>query len=216
MNLLMLALAAFAPVAFAEVQLYDTGPSEETSYVRFVNATDHAISVVSAKGSIELSDKAAARSSKFFPVKSGVKLSATIQSGAQKVGSEVTGKPWEYITIAILPKGGKQMTTRLVRETPDDFNAMRASLSLVNLDARCSAAMMQGGAKSATILDQVHPLSAQRRLINPVKLLASVSCDAETAKLPVDLGQLQAGKRYSVFLMTVNKSRQAFFVRDGN
>jgi len=214
---LMGCLLALSP-AYAEVQLYDTGPSEETSYIRFVNASDHAVTVASSKGTakIELNDKAEGRVSRYFPVKSGVKLSATIQSGGQKAISVVTGKPWEYVTVAILPKGEKQLGISLVRETPDDFNAMRASLSLMNLDAKCTGAMMQGGAKSATILEKVPPFAVQRRLINPVKLAATVSCGGEDAKLPVVLGQLQAGERYSVFLMTANNSRQAFFVRDGN
>lgn len=200
----------------AETQLYETGPSEETSYVRFVNATDRDITIVSSTGAakVELNAKAEGRVSRFFPVKSGVKLSATLQSGERKGSSLVTGKPWEYITVAILPKGGKQLETALIKETPDDFNAMRASVALLNLDSKCAGAQLQGGAKNATILEKVKPYSVQRRLINPVKLTTTVSCG--DAGMPVDLAQLQAGERYSVFLLTVNNARQAFFARDSN
>ncbi len=213
----LFACLAGTSTVFAETQLYETGPSEELSYVRFVNATDQAISIVSSKGSakVELSAKAEGRVSHFFPVKSGVKLSATIQGGGLKVTSVVTGKPWEYITIAVLPKG-RQLETSLVRETPDDFNAMRASLALMNLDAKCAGALMQGGAKSTTILESVKPFVVQRRLINPVKLATTVSCIDQKVSIPVDLAQLQAGERYSVFLLTLNNTRQAFFARDSN
>lgn len=214
-GLLAMVCLLCAPFALAETQLYDTGPSEETSYVRFVNATDQALTVVKGTAKVELSAKAEGRVSRFFPVKSGVKLSASIQGSGQKVESLVTGKPWEYITVAVLPKGNK-LETQLIRETPEDFNAMRASLALLNLDAKCAAGAMQGGAKSATILEKVSPFAVQRRLINPVKLAVTLSCGGQDAALPLDLAQLQAGERYSVFLLTLNQHRQAFFVRDSN
>ena len=129
---------------------------------------------------------------------------------------DVVGKPWEYITIAVLPSGATQIKTSLVRETPTDFNAMRSSLALFNLDAKCGGAVMQGGAKSVTILEKVKPFSVQRRLVNPVKLTAAIVCDGQAAGTAVDLSQLQAGERYSVFLLTLKNARQAFFVRDAN
>ncbi len=218
-NLVMLATClAGSNTVVAETQLYETGPSEETSYVRFVNATDHAITIASSNSAakVELNVKAAGRVSRFYPVKSGSKLSATMQSGEMKGTSVVTGKPWEYITIAVLAKDGKQLETSIVRETPDDFNAMRSSLALFNLDAKCSAALLQGGAKKATILDGVQPFSVQRRLVNPVKLTTTVSCAGRATGVALDLSQLQAGERYSLFLMTSNHAQQAFFIRDSN
>jgi alginate O-acetyltransferase complex protein AlgF len=202
----------------AEPQLYETGPSEESSYVRFVNATDNAVVVTASKGGakIELSAGADGRASHFFLVKAGKKLSAAMQSGGRKASVDVTGKPWEYITIVALPGSASQLKTMLVRESPDDFNAMRASLALFNLDATCDAAVMKGGAKNATILDHVKPFSVQRRLVNPIRLAVSVACGAESQGAAADLSQLEAGERYSVFLLTLKNSRQAFFVRDVN
>ena len=70
--------------ALAEPQLYETGPSEESAYVRFVNATDKPVAVVTPKAKMELPTKDAARSSRFFPVKAGAKLSATLQAVGRK------------------------------------------------------------------------------------------------------------------------------------
>jgi hypothetical protein len=50
--------------------------------------------------------------------------------------------------------------------------------------------------------------------VNPVKLSATVACG--TAASNVDLSQLQAGERYSVFLLNLKNARQAFFARDVN
>ncbi|MCX7192981.1 MAG: alginate O-acetyltransferase AlgF [Proteobacteria bacterium] len=215
---LFLVFISLSAAKAAEPQLYETGPSEESSYIRFVNATEKSISVVSSKGSakVELTAKAQGRVSRFFPVKSGSRLSANIQSDGHKTSVEVTGRAWEYITVAVLPDGAAQIKTTLVRETPEDFNAMRASLALFNLDAQCGAALMQGGAKNSSILDDVKPFSVQRRLINPVKLNVTVTCKGQTASAGVDLAQLQAGERYSVFLLKVKNAPQAFFARDAN
>jgi len=198
--------------------LYETGPSEDTSYVRFVNATTDAISILSANGAakVELSIKSEGRASRFFPVKSGTKLAATVHYKGTKLPVVVVGKPWEYITITILPDGATRVKTMLVKESPTDFNAMRASLALLNLDASCATAQMQGGSKNTTILDNVKPFSVQRRLINPVKLSVTVGCGAKTAGTSVDLSQLQAGERYSVFLLGAGSKQQAFFVMDAN
>lgn len=204
--------------AYAETELYETGPGEESSYIRFLNGTERDISIISSNGSakIELSAKTEGRVSRFFTAKAGSKVSATVQAGGRKVPVDVVGKPWEYITIAVLPNGAAQIATDLVKETPGDFNAMRASLALFNLDAKCSGAAMKGGAQGATILSDVKPSTVQRRLVNPVKLKATVACAGQSAEAVVDMAQLQAGERYSIFLLPSKNTRQAFFARDAN
>lgn len=213
-GLLGFAVLLIGVPAMAEPQLYETGPTEDASFVRFVNATDNAIAIVSANGSakVELSARDEGRVSHYFSVKAGAKLSATLQYGGRKDSVDVTGKPWEYITIAILPGSGGQVKTMPVRESPTDFNAMRSSLALFNLDAKCGGALMQ--AKSASVFDQVKPFTVQRRLVNPVKLSVTVGCGAPGTT--VDMAQLQAGERYSVFLLASKNAQKAFFVRDAN
>lgn len=172
--------------------------------------------MISSNGAakIELTARAEGLASRFYAVKSGTKLSASIQGAGRKVAVEVTGKPWEYITIVALPDSGVQVKT--VKETPTDFNAMRASLALFNMDSKCDGAAMRGGAQDATILSDVKPVSVQRRLVNPIKLAVTVVCAGQAASSAIDLGQLQAGERYSVFLITDNKSPRLLFARDVN
>jgi hypothetical protein len=201
---------------FAEPQLYETGPSEESSYVRFVNASEKSITVVSSNGSAKIELSAQSRSSRFFPVKAGSKLNANIQTEGKKIAAQVTGKAWEYITIAVLPDATGQIKSVLIRETPEDFNATRSSLALFNLDEKCSLATMQGGAKNVAILEDAKPFSVKRRLVNPVKLAATVVCAGQSGDSSVDLSQLQAGERYSIFLIPSKNARHAFFVRDSN
>ena len=195
---------------------YETGPSEESAYVRFVNLTDGAIEIASSKGAakVALNAVSGGRVSHFFTIKAGVKLTADIQGKGHKAQITVQGKPWEYITVAIQAAGATQLKTTVIKETPDDFNAMRASVALFNLDASCMKAAMHGGAKDASILEGVQPFTVQRRLINPVKLSTTLICEGPA--IAVDLAQLQAGGRYSVFLLADKKDKQAFFVLDAN
>lgn len=216
-SIFFMILCCFSSAAHSEEpQLYETGPSEESSYVRFVNATDEPVVITSSAGNakVSLSTKDDGRVSHFFTVKAGSKLSAVIQEGAGKVAVSVTGKPWEYITIAVLPDGVGKVKTMLVRETPTDFNGVRASFALFNLDAKCGAATLQGGSKNTPIVENIKPYTVGRRLINPVKLSASLICEGE--RNMSDFPQLQAGERYSVFVLSLKNVRQSFIVRDAN
>lgn len=214
-----LALAALAslsvPCAHAEPQLYETGPAQDSSFVRFLNAGDSQASIVNGAARVVLGTQNQARVSRFYPVKAGSKLSASAQAGNVKLAVEVVAKPGEFITIAIVNKGAA-LESLLVRETPDDFNAMRASLALLNLDASCSAAGLAGGAKNARIFEGVKPATLQRRLVNPVSLSVQADCAGQAAGKAVDMAQLQAGERYSVFMLPGKNGRQVFFVRDSN
>lgn len=202
-------------LANAEPQLYDTGPTDVMSFVRFLNATDESVSVVSAQGAakIDLTTQTTGRISGYFAVKSDVTLLATIRGINKKQAVQLTGKPWEYITVAILPNGA-QLKTTLVRESPTDFNAMRTSLALFNLDTQCSCATLLGGTKNTPVLENTPPFEVRRRLVNPIKLAASIRCDAKSTAVPIDFSQLQAGGRYSIFIVTNENIRSAFFVID--
>lgn len=209
MMLMLLSVAT----AHAEPELYETGPSEETSYIRFVNALDHDLVVASSNAKISLNTKGAGRVSRFYRVKAGTKLTATLREGGHQITVDVTGKPWEYITVAALPDGTAGIKAAQVKETPEDFNAMRASLALFNLDPGCKAAEMRGGAKNVSVFDDIQPFAVKRRLINPVKLSANVACGG--TETSVDIPQMQAGERYSVFLFATKK-QQAIVATDSN
>lgn len=213
-NLIVACLASLLTLAaHADNPLYETGPSQDSSFVRFLNASDDKASVANGAAKIALGTQNETRVSRFYPVKAGSKLTASVQAGAGKLTLEVVAKPGEFITVAILGKGSA-LESVLVREAPTDFNAMRASLSLLNLDASCAAAGLAGGARNARVLDAIKPATIQRRLINPVSLSVQADCAGQAAGKAVDLGQLQAGERYSVVLLPGKNGRQAFFVRD--
>ncbi|MFZ6863792.1 cell division protein FtsQ [Undibacterium sp. Ji67W] len=213
-KLILACLATICSMAaYADNPLYETGPGQDSSFVRFLNASGDKATVVNGSAKVNLDAKSEGRVSRFYPVKAGDKLTATVQVGSVKTSVEVIAKPGEFVTIAILNKGAG-LESMLVRETPTDFNAMRASISLMNVDTSCAAASLTGGAKNAMIFEAVKPASTARRLVNPVSLKVQGNCGTETAGAAVDMSQLQAGERYSVIVIPAKKGHQTFFVRD--
>ena len=208
-------LTLCAVPAMAQTQLYETGPSADSSYVRFLNGSEAAVNVVNGAAKIALGLTQDTRASKYLAVKQGVPLSANVQMGSKKLALQVTAKPGEFITMAVLGKDGAAKSV-VVREIPSDFSALQASVSLSNFDETCKLASLTAAAKGTLILDGIAPAQLKRRLINPVKLVVQVNCDGKPAGLPLDMAQLQAGERYSVFLLPTGTGRQALFTADGS
>src|SRR5450830_1823728 len=194
--------AACSFAAHADNPLYETGPGQDSSFVRFLNASGDKATIVNGAAKVSLDAKTEGRVSRFYPVK-----------GGDKTAVEVVAKPGEFVTVAILNKGTALESVQ-VRETPTDFNAMRASISLLNADPACASAGLTGGAKNAMIFEAVKPATTTRRLVNPVSLKVQANCGGEVAGAAVDMSQLQAGERYSVIVIPSKKGRQTFFVRD--
>lgn len=209
-------LLAGSSLASAEVQLYETGPSEESSFVRFVNATENEVAIGTGKGKEKiLGTRADGRVTRFFKIKAGSKLAASLQSKGSKVAVEVVGKPWEFITVAVMPDGVSKIKTMLLKETPTEFSGTRASLALFNLDAKCGRAVMPLLDKGVTTNFDVQPFVLQRHLIGSDKQAAAISCSGASSVTAVDLSQLEQGERYSVFLLALKNVRQTFIINDG-
>ncbi|MDP1976670.1 alginate O-acetyltransferase AlgF [Undibacterium sp.] len=205
--------SALTLAAHADNPLYETGPAQDSSFVRFLNASEDKANVVNGAAKVALAAQGDGRVSRFYPVKAGAKLAANVQVGNAKSAVEVVAKPGEFVTIAIVSNGAG-IDTVVVKDTPTDFNASKASVALLNLDKSCNAAGLNVAKKNTAIVEAVKPASLQRRLVNPIGLKTQVMCDAKDAGKVVDLGQLQPGERYSVVLMPGKKARQTFFVRD--
>ena len=97
--------AASSLVAYADNPLYETGPGQDSSFVRFLNASNDKVTIVNGSAKVNLDVKNEGRVSRFYPVKAGDKLTATVQVGNAKTAVEVVAKPGEFVTVAILNKG---------------------------------------------------------------------------------------------------------------
>lgn len=191
---------SISTLASAEVALYPTGPSEDAAFIRFVNASSAPLDVIAQAGQPPLRLEAAQPVSLFFPVQASNPVKGTLVSGAQKLAMDLKIEPGEFATVVALPDaaGIKQVA---VREQPDDFNGLKASLAFFNVDAACAEASLRPAGRTADLFKAVPVDSLQRRSINPVTLSVQLVCANANVGGPLDLGELKAGERYSVLVV---------------
>ena len=199
-TLLALPLAIAAGTASAEVALYPTGPSEDSAFLRFVNVAPGVLKMEASgsKASLKLDDSQ--KVSDYLQVPANKAIKGTLSRDASNAPLELQVAPGEFATVFALNDGGK-ISQRVVREQPDDFNALKASLAFISLDATCQGATLRPAGRTADLFKDAADGSIQRRSINPVKLSVQLVCANANVGNPLDLGELKAGERYSVMLL---------------
>ncbi len=209
-----LATAVWASFAgAAEPQLYETGPAIDSSFVRFVNGTEMPLEVRSNRKT-SLSVPTGQRVSAFFPVRAGASLAGELSQGSARRAINMAVKAGQFVTVVgSVGEGGSLLGTAVV-EPPAEFTSLRASLALYNLDSTCAKGQLLAVTQNALVFPDVPPGSAQRRVVNPIGLKVQAQCGGVAAGASLDLGHLEAGKRYSVFLAKGPRGSFVFAVTD--
>jgi hypothetical protein len=189
----LLATAAAA----AEIPLYPTGPSEDSAFLRFVNAGSASLELVAAGSQAKLRLEGEHDVSDFLTVPAGKPIKGQLSSAGKTTALDVSVEPGEFATVVELPSG--DVVT--VREQPDDFNALKASLALYNLDPACANAGLQVAGRGIDVFKDLGEGAVQRRSINPVSLTVQLRCGGADAGAALALGDLAAGQRYSLFVL---------------
>ena len=202
------------PTAAAEGRLYPSGPPNGVAYLRFVNLAPQEVTVTSAAAKIVIPADDAHRVGEFDPVTPGVALTGTAQLGEATKPINVTLKPNEFVTVAVIADGANGIALTLFSETPSDFNALKSSLGLFNADKNCAQAQLVAGDNHQPVISDVAPNAIGRRQVNPVDAALGVACGDPAQTVPAKLGQLNAGDRYSIFLIANGSSRQIVAQRD--
>lgn len=199
----LLALASVGAAAQAAgPALYDTGPTQDSAFVRFVNATAQPLEVVSGKARLPL--PLTQPVSEYLSVKPDTDIGGKLEGGGQSGKVSVKTRPGAFSTLVALPgAGGKGINTLVVSESPDDFNALKSAIAFYNFDAGCKAAGLETAGKAVSMFKAVAEKTVQRRMVNPIALAVQPTCDGKPRGAPVDLGNLQAGQRYSLLLVPV-------------
>jgi alginate O-acetyltransferase complex protein AlgF len=187
----------------ADGRLYPSGPPNGVAYLRFVNLAPADVTIVSPAAKITIPADDAHRIGEFDPVTPGVALTGSVQLGEATKPINVTLQPNEFVTVAVTGSADALAVT-LLRETPSDFNALKSSLGLFNLDQSCASAQLLAGYQHLAVVSDV----------NPVDVALAVSCGDPAQGSPVKLGGLVAGDRYSVFVVGSGAGRQAVAQRD--
>ncbi len=204
-----------APMAgAAEIPLYESGPAEDSSFIRFVDAGTQAVEVTAAGSKAKLALDASKPASDFLPVRAGKPIEGTLTRGSAHQDVSATVKPGEFVSVVALEGEGGALSVVTMHESPDDFNATKASVALYNLDTRCGAPALKVAGRDIVLLDQVAEGQSKRRQINPVALGVQLVCGAQAVGQPLDLGTLVAGQRYTVFLVPAGQGSRIFYATD--
>jgi hypothetical protein len=198
----LLSLFALLPVSLlqaAEIPLYPTGPSEDSAFLRFFNAGDTALEL-SAENGASLRLEGDVRASDFLTVPAGKPIKGNLKQGEAQQALDISVAPGEFASVVgIATEQGLNLVT--VREVPDDFNALKASLAFYSLDASCANAGLQAAGRNVDIFKDVANGALQRRSINPLNLSVQLRCGGASVGEPLALGELAAGQRYTLFLV---------------
>jgi len=184
----------------ADIALYPTGPAQDSAFIRFVNATAAPLDVSAAQGQ-PLRLEAKQPTSLYFPVQASPSIKGTLTSGEHTLAVDVAVEPGEFATVVALPQADGALKQVTVREQPDDFNGLKASLAFYSVDAACADATLRPAGRNADLFKAVPTGTLQRRSINPVNLSVQLVCGGANTGSPVELGELKAGERYSVLLV---------------
>lgn len=209
-------LGALLPaVASAAPQLYDTGPSQDLALVRFVNAGAQALTVQSggpAKASVVVAPSAPITD--YQPVRSDAPVTGYWKNGQRQMAITLRVPSGGSASVLAWQGANGEIAGTSFTEPPPTFDPLRASLAFYNADARCTAAGLLASTGNAAIFENQAALANARRAVNPVKLAVHATCNGQPVEGTVDLGSLQAGQRYSVFLVPAGKGSRLMGLQD--
>lgn len=195
-----------------EIALYPTGPSEDSAFLRFFNSTDTPLEMSAANGA-NLSLAGEQRASDFLTVPAAKAITGSLSQDGQQHVLNLNLEPGDFATVvALRDEQGLRYVT--LREQPDDFNALKASLVLYNLTGSCTQAGVQAAGRKVDIFKAVAEGGVQRRSINPLALAVQLTCSGAAVGPAVELGQLAAGQRYSLFLVPTAQGPRLLSAQD--
>jgi hypothetical protein len=212
-GLALAALAGFAGAAAAQPLLYAQRLPAGTVYMRLVNALPGAISIgTDFAGKVELGADGAARVSPYFvsTTDGGKTVELQVSEGGKTATADYQPKSGSFVTI-VLHRAGDKVTAALIADKPE-YNQLRARLAFYNATADCPAGVLTE-ASGPTIFSNLAPDAVAARGINPVAAKVVAGCAAGKAPT-LDLGKLEAGGLYTVWMMRPEGTLQSFVAHD--
>lgn len=195
--------------ARAQILLYAQRLPEGTVYVRLVNALPGAASVqTDFAGTVALGADGAARVSPYFvDQKAGGKtVMLQVSEGGRTMPAKFDAKSGSFVTV-VLHEGG---VASVITDKPE-FNQLKARLSFYNATAACAGGSLETAGQP--VFSGMAANTGRARSINPVAAKVTAGCAAGKAPM-LDLGELQAGGLYSVWMMQAAGGVTSFVATD--
>ena len=214
MKRMTLGLATLLASDSADIPLYPTGPEQDAAFLRFANGTNSELKLVADGSKASLVLGADKHVSAFLPVVGGDKpIKGVLSRDGKDADFSVKVAPGEFATVIAVADAKGATRQVVVREQPDDFNALKASLAFINADAACADASLEAVAQKAELFKQVAEGALQRRMINPVELSVQLKCAGAPVGQPLSF-TLKAGERYSVLAVPSDTGSKLLFASD--
>ena len=196
--------------AQAQPMLYAQHLPEGTVYIRLANALPGAAAVkTDFAGTISLGSADASRISPYFVAgNAGGKAVALSVTGSQAATVTIHLKSGVFVTVVLHDDAGG-VAASVITDKPE-YNQLKARLAFYNLSRDCSAGSLTTGGR--TVFSAVPTDAVDVRSLNPVDATVTAACRQDKAK-PLDLGKLQEGGLYSVWLMRLDGQLRSFVSR---
>ena len=207
---LLLAMAATG--AQAQPMLYSQRLPEGTVYVRFASALPAAATVgTDFAGAVSLGNTDATRISPYFVAGNagGKTVSLQVNQGGKTVAATIQPKSGTFVTVVLQEKAGG-VAAAVVTDHPE-YNQLKARLAFYNAVDDCNSASLTERGKA--VFSAVPVNGVQVRSINPASATVVAACGADKAA-PLDLGKLDEGGLYSVWMMKPAGQLVSFMARD--
>ncbi|MDE1167863.1 MAG: alginate O-acetyltransferase AlgF [Pseudomonas sp.] len=203
MSRLLIALLAVATASTqaADIALYPTGPSQDSAFLRFINPQASPLDLIAGGPDNRLRLDSTQPVSNYLTVPANQAIKGTLLRDGKRQMLSIQVAPGEFATVIALGTTRQGIEPMVVREQPDDFNALKASVAFVNADKGCARAGLRPAGLNVELFSALATGELQRRAINPLHLAVQGRCGDVDAGPPLDLGLLKAGERYTVLLL---------------
>ena len=210
--LLAAGLALAASPAMAQIALYADRLPDGFAYVRFANTTATALDLVpDFTDKMTVGTEGPKRISQYHVVEAVAGKTLTVAAGGGRASFKL--QPGKFHTFLITQPGPLLAGTLVVDVT--QYNQLRSKLSFYNAAPDCPQAGLVLEPKGESVFKAVAALAMQTRSINPVEE-AKVHATCGAAKLAtLDLGELNAGGLYTVWLVNEGGKPVTFLAMDG-
>lgn len=198
--------------AQAQPLLYSQRLPEGTVYIRLVSALPQAASIgTDFAGTVALGNADADRVSPYYVAGNagGKTVALQVAEGAKTATATIQPKSGTFITVILYEKGSG-VAASIITDKPE-YNQLKARLTFYNAVEDCTAGSLLDGGRP--VFSAVPAESVQARSLNPVQATVTATCGNDKAK-PLDLGKLNEGGLYSVYMMKLGGQLASFTAHD--
>ncbi|WP_426958496.1 ABC transporter permease [Muricoccus radiodurans] len=210
----VLFLVPALPAGAQAPQLYGPQPPAGSAFIRFVNATPSDLSVQPDFAAAQsLGTAPDARVSAYLVVErvANRSLAVVARSGDRSGRTTLHATAGQFVTVMVQAAPDGRLVAQSVPD-PGSFNQARAHLAFYNAMQGCPAAL-RVAPDGPAIFDDVAPGTARTRTVNPALARLGAAC-GEAHAPPFALEGLEAGGRYSIWLLPGRDLPIAFLTRD--